>query len=92
MGLAERLDRIERAIILGTKNVLTTKDLALMLNKSESRIRCLTCEGKIPHYKQGSSVFFKKDEIESWMTEHRVPTNDELASKAALHTMFRKKN
>lgn len=85
MGVEERLERIERLMVIGSKTVLDTKEVALMLNISESRVRHLVSERNIPHYKQGRITYFKKSEIEEWQLRHRIPTNDEIKSKAATY-------
>lgn len=51
MGVEERLERIERLLLLGSKEVLNTSEIALLLGISESRVRHLTSAKKIPHYK-----------------------------------------
>lgn len=92
MGVEERLERIERLMVIGSKAVLDTKEVALMLNISESRVRHLVSERNIPHYKQGRITYFKKSEIEEWQLQNRIPTNDEIRKKAvnytALHPKF----
>lgn len=91
MGVEERLERIERLVMLGSKTVLDTKEVALMLNLSESRIRHLVSERNIPHYKQGRITYFKKSEIEEWQLRHRIPTNDEVKQKAMTYTVTHRK-
>ncbi len=54
MGVEERLERIERLLLLGSKEVLNTSEIALLLGISESRVRHLTSAKKIPHYKQAT--------------------------------------
>lgn len=85
MEIEERLERIERLVMLSSKTVLDTKEVALMLNLSESRIRHLVSERNIPHYKQGRFTYFKKSEIEEWQLRHRIPTNDEINRKAITY-------
>ena len=41
MGVEERLERIERLLLLGSKEVLNTSEIALLLGISESRVRHL---------------------------------------------------
>lgn len=60
MGVEERLERIERLLLLGSKEVLNTSEIALLLGISESRVRHLTSAKKIPHYKQGNKIYFRK--------------------------------
>ena len=84
-SIAERLDRIERALVLNTKNVLNTRELALVLGVTENRVRVLCCKKEIPHYKRGASVFFKRSEIEAWQLQDRVPTHAETEMRAATY-------
>lgn len=60
MGVEERLERIERLLLLGSKEVLNTSEIALLLGISESRVRHLTSAKKIPHYKQGNKIISGK--------------------------------
>lgn len=87
MGVEERLERIERLMLLNTKSVLDTREAALMLNISESRVRHLVSERNIPHYKQGRTTYFKKSEIEEWQLRQRIPTNDEMRKKAVTYAV-----
>ena len=84
-SIEERLDRIERALVLNTKNVLDTKDVALILGVKENRIRVLCSQKEIPHYKRGASVFFKRSEIEEWQLRDRVPTQEEIKLQASTY-------
>ncbi len=85
MSVEERLERIERLVLIGSKSVLDTEEVALMLGISASRVRHLTAAREIPHYKQGKSVYFSKEEVERWQLAQRIPTNDEIRSRAVTH-------
>ena len=74
---------ISDSISLYKKDVWNTKELALYIGLSESRIRHLTCAREIPHYRQGSKVFFKRTEIEQWMLSKPVKTNAEIENEVA---------
>lgn len=87
MGVEERLERIERLMLISTKSVLDTSEVALMLNISESRVRHLVSERNIPHYKQGRITYFKKSEIEEWQLRYRIPTNDEVRKQAVTYAV-----
>lgn len=87
MKTIERLERIERLILLSAKEALTVSEVALMLGISESRVRHLTSEKEIPYYKQGKNTYFKKSEVENWMLKDRIPTNDEIRSKATTYVL-----
>ena len=90
MSIEERLTRIERIVLIGSKNVLDTSEVAMMLNLSESRVRHLVSERSIPHYKQGVKTFFRKSEIEEWQCSQRIPTNKEIDSIADTYLVLNK--
>ncbi len=90
MSIEERLIRIERMVLIGSKNVLDASEVAMMLNISESRVRHLVSERSIPHYKQGVKTFFRKSEIEEWQCSQRIPTNKEISDKATTYTVLNK--
>lgn len=86
MSIDERLERIEARLAMSVSEVMTVRDVALLLGRSESRIRHLVSRRDIPHYKNDrGQVTFRKSEIEEWRLGQRVPTNAEIESKAATH-------
>lgn len=92
MTTEERLERIERLLIISAKEALTVAEVALFMGVSESRVRHLTCERAMPYYKQGTKTFFKKSEIEKWMLSDRVDTASESEEKAATYVQLNKSN
>lgn len=89
--MKEQLDRIERFVRVGAKEVLNVEEVALMLGVSKSRVYHLVSSRDIPHYKNGKSVLFKKSEIEDWQLRDRIPTNKEIDIKAATYVATNKK-
>ena len=86
MSIDERLARIEARLAMSVSEVMTVREVALLLGRSESRIRHLVSRREIPHYKNDrGQVTFRKSEIEEWRLGQRVPTNAEIESKAATH-------
>lgn len=83
--LAEQLNRIEKMALLGSKNVLTLDEVAIVTGLKKGYIYRLTSEQKIPHYKPGGRVYFKKDEVEEWLLQNRVATLSEIDSKATTY-------
>lgn len=65
--LRDRLDRIEALTLLGAKSVLSVKDVALLLGKSEKTIR--NNVSGMPHYRNGHGIWFKREEIEAWQCQ-----------------------
>lgn len=82
MDLKERLDRIEALLLIGSKEVFDMAEAASFLGISKERLYHLVSDREIPHYKKGKSNYFKKSELEAWMTETRVPSNSEVKSEA----------
>ena len=62
--LEKRLCRIEQISLLGAKNVLSIKEAAMLLGRSEKTIRNRLDE--IPHYYGGTGLVFKRKELEEW--------------------------
>lgn len=82
MSIEERLERLERLMVVGFKKVLSVADLALYLGLSESRVRHMATDQEIPSYKQNGKLYFDKDEIESHLLSNRRPSLAEINSKA----------
>jgi len=80
--LRESLDRIERLTLLSAKNVLTVDDVALLLGRSPKTIR--NQMGTIPHYKNGKSVYFRREELEQWQCRVKCNPINELINQPSL--------
>ena len=83
--ILSELQEIKQLTMLGAKNVLTISDCALITGLSKSNLYHQCCKKTIPHWKSAGNKFtyFSKSEIENWMLQHRVKTNDELETEAA---------
>lgn len=92
LSIDERLSRIERMVVLSTKDVLNVSEVALLLNRSESRVRHMVSERIIPYYKVGSRTMFRKSEIEAHMlkSENRVPSMAEIETQATTRSVLKK--
>lgn len=71
-----KLEKLERMASLTTKNVLNVDEVVDFTGLSKSRIYVLCQKNMIPHYKQGKT-YFKRDEVEKWLTAHYMPTKQE---------------
>jgi len=78
-----KLDRIEYYCLLAAKKVLNLSDVALLTGLSKSHLYKLTCEHRIPCYKPGKHIYFDRAEIEDWMKQNRVATDQEINQKAS---------
>ena len=85
----ERFDRVERTTLLGAKEVLTVEEAAMLTGYAVKGIYQLTSEKRIPHYKKNGRLYFRKSELEGWMTQHKVLTEQEINSKADTYLATR---
>ena len=81
-------DIITANTIFCTKEVLTSDEVAKYLGISKSYLYKLTMGQKIPHYKpMGKLCYFNRVEIEQWLQNNRVATEDELNQQAQAYCM-----
>jgi PTS system nitrogen regulatory IIA component len=59
---------------------LKIKDVAELLNVSESTIRRWISEGKIPNYRINQHYYFSRTEIENWVISHKLDKTTEGVS------------
>lgn len=70
------------------KNFLTAKEAAGYLGFALSYLYKLTSTHKVPFYSPtGKHILFKRAELEEWVNNSRVATNDELVAKAQTNIM-----
>lgn len=68
-------------------DILDTDGACKLTGLSKSRIRALTSQKKIPHYKQGNKLYFRKRELENWLTQHPVRTRQQVESQAVAYCL-----
>jgi len=75
------------------KEVFSLKEAAQYLDISTSHLYKLTSRKEIPHYcPQGKRLYFKRAELDQWLTRNRVSSNQELETKAANYLLKSKAN
>ena len=87
--ILKELSEIKKFSLLASKNVLTLDDLQLLTGLSRSHLYRLTSSHQIPYYKKGKCCFFDKNEVEQWMKQNRVETQQEAESKAINYVFKR---
>ncbi len=76
-------DLITANTIFCTKEVLTSNEAAQYMGISKSYLYKLTMLGKVPHFKpMGKMCYFNRLELEQWLQNNRVATNNEINQKA----------
>ena len=88
-NIMQVLQEIKDAALLAAKPILTMDDAAAFMGVTKCNLYKLVSAKKIPHYKSqgGKFTYFKRAEIEQWLTAVRVPTNEELETQAASRSI-----
>lgn len=82
--IKKKLNRLEQLALLGAKNVLNLDDVVLISGLSKSTLYKKTANRELPYYRAegGKQIFFRKDEVENWLTRNRVSSQDEDEQRA----------
>ena len=88
--LSRKLDQIAELTLIGSKTVLDIEEAALFTGLSVGHIYRLTSGRKIPHFKKQRKLYFKKTELEAWMLDTKILTDDEIQSKASTYVATHK--
>lgn len=75
-----------RDLLLLQKEIFTISEVCSYTGFEKSYIYKLTSTRKIPHFKSpgGKNIFFKRVEINEWLTQIRVKTVDEIKSEVEI--------
>lgn len=86
-NILQKLDSIEQRLIeqnLLQKEIINFNEACLYLNLSSSYLYKLTSTNAIPCYcPQGKKLYFKRTELDTWLTNSRNKSADEIAQQAA---------
>lgn len=84
--IEERLNRIEKLLdeqkSTASKKMMNVDEVSAYTGYVKRYIYHLTGEKRIPHYKRGGKLMFDRDEIDRWLQENRVKTEDEVEREA----------
>ena len=58
--------------------IMSIKQASEFLHISIQTIYGKTCPRKIPHFKRGKKLYFKRDELLEWLTQDKRKTTDEI--------------
>lgn len=74
---------IGSSLLLAQKEILTFEEASKYTGLKKSYLYKLTAAKQIPHYKpNGKTCYFKRAELEDWLTANPVATVDELNAEA----------
>ena len=73
---------------LTTKDILTTEEASRYLGMSKSYLYKLTMRQVIPYYRpNGKYVYFERSELDKWLRNNPIRTQEQIASDALKFTM-----
>lgn len=80
---------LKKMILAALKPVLTMDEATIFTGLSKSYLYKLTCRKRIPYYKNKGmkGIYFKREELEAWMTQERVATQEEIEQEAIRYTV-----
>ena len=76
----------EKALVTFNE-VLNLNQAAEYISLSKSAIYKKTSERNIPHFKQGKKLYFKRSELDEWLTGQRIKTSAEIEKEADDYIM-----
>lgn len=86
--IISKLDELIQISLLSAKEMFSLDDAARYTGLSKAYLYRLTSSKEIPHYKpQGRGVYFKRDELNQWLSRNRVKTNSETEQEAAKYIL-----
>lgn len=83
--LSEKLDNIGRMTLIGAKTILDLDETVLFTGLSKGHLYRLTSQRHIPFFRKNRKLYFKKSDLEIWMTETPCASLKEIASKASTY-------
>ena len=89
--LKSTLSRIEQYVLIGTKQVLTIEEAAILLGMKPRTVKQMIQDHAVPTYKpRRGLVYFKKNELEDWMLQNRISSQQEIESQAEAYCLTHK--
>lgn len=76
-------DKISATLSINSKSILSIDEAASYLQMAKSTLYKKTMSRQIPFYRPcGKLIYFDRAELEAWVLENRIATDDELRSRA----------
>ncbi|RYE40270.1 MAG: DNA-binding protein [Sphingobacteriales bacterium] len=85
-ALLKSMSRVENGNVTITE-ILNVDEAAKYLSVTKSHIYKQTSQNEIPHYKRGKKIYFKRSELDEWLTKHRITTKEEIDRMATEYIL-----
>lgn len=86
-NILQKLESIEQRLVeqnLLQKEIFTFAEACLYLDLSSSHLYKLTSSNTVPCYcPQGKKLYFRRAELDAWLTNHRNASTNEVEQQAA---------
>lgn len=79
----EEMDELKKAIVIPLKNIWDTNEVAFMLNVTTRSIRGKMQRKELPYYMEGNKAYFKKADVEAYLTRVKIPSRLEIEAEAS---------
>ena len=86
-----RIVKKDEKVTVPVTEVFNLNQAAEYVSLSKSAIYKKTSERNIPHFKQGKKLYFKRSELDSWLTELKISTNAEIEKEATDYIIRKRK-
>ena len=80
--ISKRLERLETLVTCNSKAVLNVNETAMLTGYTVKYLRQLIARHELTYYRRGNRLYFNRNEVENWMMELRIPSNEEIRIKA----------
>jgi len=80
--ISKRLERLETLVTCNSKAVLNVNETAMLTGYTVKYLRQLIARHELTYYRRGNRLYFNRTEVENWMMEQRIPSNEEIRIKA----------
>ncbi len=89
--IIQKLEEIEKNLFL-QKTVLSFDEACKYCSISKSKMYKHTSSNNIPYYKpEGKLIFFKREELDTWLLRNRQSSIDELQREATKYSLTKRR-
>ncbi|MBK9937512.1 MAG: helix-turn-helix domain-containing protein [Chitinophagaceae bacterium] len=86
-----RIVKKDHKITVPIAEVFNLNQAAEYVSLSKSAIYKKTSERNIPHFKKGKKLYFKRSELDEWLTEYKISTHAEIDKEAGNYFLGKKR-
>jgi excisionase family DNA binding protein len=90
-SLAEILPELLSDARKSLPDILDIKQAAEFLKLKINTLYEKTSRRLVPFFKKGNKLYFRKDELQQWIQNGKVKTQDEIQSEAASYSLLKNK-